>query len=286
MLDLYFPKEYCESFTSVSKAEFLTLAENLRPYTEQAMKIEPAPWIRDYVVDMEALYTEVNLERTEYGPYGKKTTLIEDYRDLFQTEKEIEGQTPELAQESEFKKSRKGRGKSSSLKLKNKEIRQKASTYRRPGKKILAKGDPGKGKSTFCKKVAWDWARGVFIAYSIVFIVFLKLVRPGDAIENVIIQQMPELEGFCVSPRKLQSILESHGSECLLILDGLDDHDLGWNRDVLKIIRGQKYLNCGIILTSRPHTTKGIEGYFDTIVRVQGFSFSQARMFCLEDFVG
>ena len=46
-----------------------------------------------------------------------------------------------------------------------------------------------------------------------------------------------------------------------------------------KVIRGEKYLHCNIIVTSRPHTTKQVEKYFDTIVRVEGFSRESARRY-------
>ena len=47
----------------VTKDELLNLAKDLRPHTAKRMKMEPAPWIKDYVVDMEELYTELTLEK-------------------------------------------------------------------------------------------------------------------------------------------------------------------------------------------------------------------------------
>ena len=82
-----------------------------------------------------------------------------------------------------------------------------------------------------------------------------------------------------VTKERLSGILEKFGKECLLILDGLDEHGLGQNEDVHKIIRGAKCLNCNVILTSRPHATGDIERYFDTIVRVEGFTRDEARKF-------
>ena len=118
-----------------------------------------------------------------------------------------------------------------------------------------------------------------FKVVSVVFFVFLKLVRPGDAIENVIIEQSPMLEGRCVTQEQLESIFEKFGHRCLFILDGLDEHALGQNDDVLKIIKGQKLLNCHVLVTSRPHSTRKIEQYCETIVRVDGFTKSKARDF-------
>ena len=65
----------------------------------------------------------------------------------------------------------------------------------------------------------------------------------------------------------------------MLILDGLDEHALGTNQDVLKIIRGEKLLSCSIIVTSRPHSTKQIEKYFPVILRIEGFTYNKAEQF-------
>ena len=62
---------------------------------------------------------------------------------------------------------------------------------------------------------------------SIVFLVFLNLMNPGDSIENMIIQQTPALEGMCVRKDKIAGMLETFGGQCLLILDGLDEHSFG-----------------------------------------------------------
>ena len=52
--------------------EFRSLAEDLRPHMEQAMKIEVAPWIKDHVVDMDELYTELTLEQVEETLFGNQ----------------------------------------------------------------------------------------------------------------------------------------------------------------------------------------------------------------------
>ena len=116
---------------------------------------------------------------------------------------------------------------------------------------------------------------------SIVFFVFLKLVKPGDFLEDAIIHQSDELQGEKLTKKKLAYILETLSHECLLILDGLDECALGQNSDVHKVIKGSKFKNCNILLTSRPHSTREVERYFDTIVSVEGFTRSEARKFTL-----
>ena len=146
------------------------------------------------------------------------------------------------------------------------------------GKKVLVTGDPGKGKSTFVKKIAWDWSRGVFVDITLVLVVQLKLVGPDDTIESIIIRQCPPLEGLKISEKKLRHILDTFGKRCLLILDGLDEYD-GKNEDVWKIIRGQKFYHCNVLLTSRPHCIGEVEENGYTVVTVQGFTKEKSETY-------
>ena len=201
---------------------------------ERRMKIKPFPWLRDYYVDMNKLYTELILEKIENEVLWVKKVILKDYKEMFDSN---------------------GRNK------------------------ILIKGDPGMGKTTLGKKVGWDWARGVFKIFPLVFFVFLKFVQPGEYIEDVILKQNPELEGLSVSRAKLCGILDRFSDRCLLILDGLDEHGLGQNEDVMKIIRNQKLLDYGIIVSSRPHSIREIELNFPEVVQVEGFDRNQAERF-------
>ena len=152
-------------------------------------------------------------------------------------------------------------------------------------RKILMKADPGMGKTTLRKKITKDWGTEVFKKFSIVFFVQLKLVKPGDTIEKVIIEQYPELKGLQISQQKLRALLNKHSSSILIILDGLDEHGLGQNDDVLKIIKNQKLLNCRILVSSRPHSTWGIQEYFGTVIRVEGFTENEAKKFVRKFFL-
>ena len=231
------------------------------------MKIEVAPWIRDYVVDMDDLYTELALEKMHNTPIGEEVKTLNHYSELFENCKQIEKSSSPL-REPPAKICRTDN---------TSDLHVDLSTGK--SDKILMKGDPGFGKTTQCKKISWDWAKRKFTQVDIVFFVSLKLVKPGDVLENVIIKQNPFMKGLGITEQKLQDVLRLLGRICLLILDGLDEHALGTNNDVLSIIEGKKHLKCNIIVTSRPHSTKEIEKYFPTVVRVEGFTRNKAEQF-------
>ena len=211
-----------------------------------------APWAKAYTGDIKDIYTDLALEKIENKPTGPDGERIDDYKDLFG---ELEGESQE-----EFRAS-------------------PGPIKPRPSKRILGKGEPGYGKTCLGKKISWDWAKGLFTAVSIVFFVSLKLVRQGEPIENTITQQTPVLEGLGVTPKKIKEILEKFGPKCLIILDGLDEIEIKKNRAILEVLKGQRFLHCNIIVTSRPGSTTDVEEYFDTVIQVQGFTEKQAKKY-------
>ena len=111
-----------------------------------------------------------------------------------------------------------------------------------------------------------------------------------DTIEQVITKQMGALKSLKVSEEKVRHVLKQFGSKCLLILDGLDEYNLkqihkkdsdrfSSHNEILKVIRGQKLLNCNVLVTSRRHNVAGLETYFDTIVNIDGFNRDKAKHF-------
>ena len=259
--------------------DFLNFARIVRPYTADAMKIEVAPWIRDYVADMDELYTKLILEQIRNRRLSEEIIVLENYVDLFH---DREKESANSDRNSLF--STQGNEEHvNPLKIPNdkKEAFLEKAVQLDSGqvKKILGKGIPGIGKTTLLKKIGWDWAKGIFTKVELLFVVLLKLVKPEEAIEDAILAQMPQLEGMGITPKRVKDILDTFGHKCLLILDGLDEHVLGENEDVVKIIKGQKWLNCNLFVTSRPHSTIRVEEYFSIIVRVEGFGREEAAIF-------
>ena len=227
------------------------MADDLRSPMAESMKMVPAPWIPREVVTMDDLYTELALEKHNHCLFKKKHVKLENYKELFAWHH------PGM--------------------LKFLDIRYYCPLPF-PMRKFLIKGGPGMGKTSLSKKIAWDWAKKLFVKVSIVFFVFLKLVKPGDFIEDAIVQQTRIFQKRHIEKKKLINILEHFGHRCLLILDGYDECALGQNEKLIDILSGLKFKNCNIILTSRPHSIVDLE-HFDTIVSVEGFTRNEAQKF-------
>ena len=158
------------------------------------------------------------------------------------------------------------------------ELFEDVETQKKPNKVLLV-SDPGLGKTAVAKKCYDDWAKNLLTAFSLVLFVSLKLVRPGESIENIIIQQTPAFDALNVTQWRLKKILESFANRTLMILDGLDQHSLGSNEDVFGIITGNKLQNCNILLTSRPHSIGDLKQLFPTVAKINGFTKSQTMEF-------
>ncbi len=259
----------------MTEAEFMTLAETLRPFTEQRTKIEVAPWIENDVVGMQELYRELTIEKLENKPCGVQEQSVASYKDLFpENANTVEEFTLESTPHSRFL-----------CKCPCRAFERETQNYEEPqtkGVSVLCKADPGMGKTTLAKKITFDWAKQLFTRFTIVFFVLLKLVDPKSTIEQAIIEQNPRLEGLKITESKLRAILTSFGSRCLLVLDGLDEHGSGRNKAVENILMGRNLPSCSVLLTSRPHNVKQLERYFQTVIRIDGFTRREAARFAMQ----
>ena len=93
-------------------------------------------------------------------------------------------------------------------------------------------------------KIVTDWANNNFKNFDLALLVSLKLLKPCDTIETVILRQNYNMNKLHECSRK---VLEDFGSRCLVILDGEDENDVMKNDDLKNIIMNKSFEECNFI---------------------------------------
>ena len=150
---------------------------------------------------------------------------------------------------------------------------------------VLIEGEPGIGKSSYCQKLAYDWAtrQGCEWDESFPRVEVLLLLRCREiessciwkAIEDQILPEgiQPEVRDTFIQ------FLQENPSKVLLVLDGLDEADPVKLKLVLKLIQRELLPGCCIVLTSRHEAGSNIRPYTDTLLEIVGFMTTDADCF-------
>ena len=150
------------------------------------------------------------------------------------------------------------------------------------GQLLLVEGSPGIGKTTFCLKLAHDWANDAmprnFPVFKLVFLLKCRDMK-GDIVEDIFEQLLPEhLEEK--TKEALVNFLEdlNNQKQILIILDGLDELP-GKSGDRVDNVLGRKNLSsCYVLATTSQE--KGIDireqFKFYHCLAIEGFSEDNA----------
>ena len=145
-------------------------------------------------------------------------------------------------------------------------------------KRVLAKGRRGTGKTMLCKKLAFDWARGVFIRFSIVLFVSMKLVNPTTPIENVIVRQYNE-KGLSITEQTIQIILEQLGEKALIIVDEFSDDPSQAKENCIRFLQTYKDSKFKILVTTGWFDTGVVRNEFKLVCEIQGCTRAEQEMY-------
>ena len=151
-------------------------------------------------------------------------------------------------------------------------------------KVVLIEGEPGMGKTTYCRKLAYDWAtrQGRTWDKSFPRIEVLLLLRCREieasiweAIDEQILPQgiAPEVKDVFI-----QFLLENP-SKVLLVLDGLDEADPEKLTLFRTLVQKEKLPGSFIVLTSRHEAGSNIRPFTDTLLEIVGFTRTDAECF-------
>ena len=148
---------------------------------------------------------------------------------------------------------------------------------------VLVEGSPGIGKTTFCLKMAYDWASGkIPRGHSFPEFNFLLLLKCRDIDEDIrkAIREQLFPEGCEDVKKELMDYMKDiHNQEnVLIILDGLDELPKKVGDHVDRLLQRRIFPFCYILATSRQE--RGIEVRkcvdFDILLQVEGFTETDA----------
>ena len=159
-------------------------------------------------------------------------------------------------------------------------------------KMTLAEGSPGTGKTTFCLKLAYDWARGEmptncsFPKFEFVLLLKCRDIN-GDLMEAIKEQLLPEDIKEETWTKLSDFITDIDNQErILIILDGLDELPEKSRPCVRKLLNRKILPFCYVLATSRQET--GIEVRknceFDLLLEIKGFTDEDAFQYIRKHF--
>ena len=149
---------------------------------------------------------------------------------------------------------------------------------------VLIEGEPGMGKTTYCQKLAYDWATKQDREWDESFprVEVLLLLRCHDidssiweAIDNQILPEEIDVE----LKETFFRFVRENPSKVLLVLDGLDEADPQKLAVYFSLIQRKLLPGCHIVLTSRHEAGNKVRRYSDTLLEIVGFRRSDAECF-------
>ncbi|XP_048575785.1 uncharacterized protein LOC116609594 [Nematostella vectensis] len=151
-----------------------------------------------------------------------------------------------------------------------------ASEQSKTVRSVLLEGDSGAGKTTLCKKIAYDWATGVlaetesFPQVELVLSLKCKGISSKGFPQAVQDQLFPE--EFSVQDRvEVVQYIKENQNKVLIILDGYDELPLEARESINNVICKKFYSSSYTLLTSRPE--KKLSKYFtgSNALEIKGF---------------
>ena len=159
---------------------------------------------------------------------------------------------------------------------------------------VLVEGSPGMGKTTFCLKIAHDWANKAtskvdsFPQFEVVLLLKCRDIC-GDIIEAIATQLLPESKKNAEAIKKelIDYIEDFHFQEkVLIILDGLDELPKMSERCVDKLLHKKIFPFCYVLATSRQE--RGIvvrqNVDFDMLLQIEGYTQEDAFKYIRKHF--
>ena len=153
---------------------------------------------------------------------------------------------------------------------------------------VLIEGKPGMGKTTYCKKLVYDWATGkqeaqdCFPRFELVLLLRCHDMK-SDLWEAIDDQLLPRDVQEDVR-EKFFNFIRHNQSSVLLILDGLDEVPAKTLPMFSEIIQGRVLPKCRLVATARHEAGIKVRIHCDTLLEIKGFTEQDAQKFIVKYF--
>ena len=148
---------------------------------------------------------------------------------------------------------------------------------------VLIEGDPGMGKTTYCQKLAYDWATKQDKCDpsfpEIEVLLLLKCYEIKSDIWKAIDDQILPEEMDAQAKECFFKFIRQNQSKVLLVLDGLDEADTTNLKMFSNLIESKELSGCYIVLTSRHEAGRNARRYCDILWEIVGFNQEDAVSF-------
>ena len=155
---------------------------------------------------------------------------------------------------------------------------------------VLIEGKPGMGKTTYCNKVAYDWAtKKTEAADYLPNVKVLLLLKCRDIGANHSLWEAidGQLLPRDIHKKELENFVEficHNQPKVLLVLDGLDELPTSKSPVFSEIIQGRMLPRCRLVVTARHEAGIAVRKFFDTLLEIEGFTAQDAEDFIFKFF--
>ena len=164
------------------------------------------------------------------------------------------------------------------------ELEDYTDMFKEKPTRMLVYGRPGIGKSTFCKKAAYDWSKAlkeVLKNFNILLLIKLRDVCGVGNIRDVLRASKLLASDGPISVDSLYEYIINNQDKVLLILDGYDEYSCAKEYSpILAIWKGEQLRDCHVIVTTREPECDELKCPGRVQLEIQGFqTWEQKRTF-------
>ena len=149
-------------------------------------------------------------------------------------------------------------------------------------RRVLIEGQPGMGKTTYCHKIAFNWAKerkGGESFPDVLLVLLLKCRDINFSLWEAIDDQLLPREVNEEEKERFFTFIRNNQSKVLLVLDGLDELPRSELSIYKEIIQGRVLPESYLVVTARHEVGMTVRECCHTLLEVEGFTKTDAKNF-------